>query len=153
MNIERINELSKLETLKLQFAFLLFLHHEKAIGNLEAGKQAAFKAAEEFIEKLYPFVVLNSSESTQLVSYIATTWPTDQTVFERFLLLKEAEAQGEFYPNKAQFISVVTNILDGVDDELKALSPNSKRYKKLKSLRKNALESSKLLHDLMNWNF
>ncbi len=153
MNIDRINELSKFETLKKQFACLLFMHHKNTHGELSDGKYAAYKAAEEFLKKLYPFVVLSTSEAAKLIGYIATNWPNDQTVFEHYLLLKEAEAQGEFYPNKAQFICAVTNMIDTIDEEIKSLSKRTKRYKELKSLRESTLANSKLLHDLMSWNF
>jgi hypothetical protein len=149
ISLSRIDELSKLETLKRQYANLLFMHHYNPRCEVVAAKMAAFKAAEEFLKNIYPFVLINA---TNLALYIADTWPNDKIVFEQYLLWKEAEAEGEFYPNKAQVIALMTEMIDLSAEEMKTLLKRSDKYKKLGSLRSGIIESNKLLHDLMNWN-
>lgn len=150
ITLQRIDELRKFETLKKQYACLLFKHHKHIGGELKDGMNSAYKAAEEFLKKLYPFVLTNS---TGLISYIASTWPNDQAVFDHFMLLKEAEAQGEFFPNRAQLVTVAVNLLDEIDAEVAKFSKRSEGYKEAMALRKRVLEGSKLLHDFMGWQF
>jgi len=150
ISLKQIDELRKFETLKKQYACLLFKHHKHIGGELKDGKNSAYKAAEEFVQKLYPFVLSNS---TGLISYIASTWPNDQAVFNHYMLMKEAEAQGEFLPNKAQLVTIAVNLLDEIDVEIAKFSKRSKRYKEAMSLRNQVLEGSKLVHDFMGWQF
>lgn len=150
ITLKQIDELRKFETLKKQYACLLFRHHKHIGGELKDGMNSAYKAAEEFLKKLYPFVLSNS---TGLISYIASTWPNDQVVFNHYMLMKEAEAQGEFFPNQAQLVTLAVNLLDEIDAEVAKFSKRSKGYKEGMSLRNQVLESSKLLHDFMSWKF
>lgn len=146
-----IDELRKNKTLKKQYAYLLFKHQvNNNVSN--QGNISAFKAAEELIKEIFPFQPPNE---TNITLYLANTWPNDEIIFEYFMVMKEAEAKGEFYPNKAQVITHVMNRIDMIDDEIRELGcyKKSKKYEKLKQLRESVLETSKLLHDLMGWNF
>lgn len=148
VDFKRIDELRQNKTLKKQYAFLLFYcHNNKRNDNL-----SSFEAACEFVKKNYPHEPPNENN---IALYIANTWPGDINVFEYFMVLKEAEAQGEFYPNKAQLITHVMNILDMLAEEVRErdYSIMSKNYNKIQSLRGNVLDTSKLLHDLMGWDF
>lgn len=150
ISLKQIDELRKFETLKKQYACLLFKHHKHVSGELKDGMNSAYKAAEEFLQKLYPFVLSNS---TGLISYIAGTWPNDKVVFNHYMLMKEAEAQGEFFPNKAQLVTLAVSLLDEIDAEVAKFSKRSKGYKEAMSLRNQVLERSKLLHDFIGWQF
>jgi hypothetical protein len=143
----RIDELSKLPELKKQYANLLFMNYLNPRGEVVAAKTAAFRAAEEFLKNIYPFVLINP---ISLALYISESWPNDKIVFDHYIKLKEAEAEGELFPNKAQVIASLTEILDLSAEEMKMLSGNSDRYNKLKRIRRGVIESSKLLNDLMN---
>jgi hypothetical protein len=103
MNIE---DLKDCKTLKQQFA--LELWQRTFAQGLK--HQAAYDAAEELMQRIYPHCT-----SPAALSRLAVEWVNDPVVIDAYLQIENGAAQEEFMPTRSQVVLLLADTLDGIN--------------------------------------